>query len=52
LDRIDADLLPPRLLVTRAMNRPVMGPAEWDGELVTRLATERPWLHMPKMMRI
>src|SRR6516225_7072639 len=52
LNGVDADRLPPGLLVAGAMDRPVMRAAERDGEFVARFAAERPWLQVTKMMRI
>ena len=52
LNGVDAGRLPPGLLVTGAMDRPVMRAAERDGEFVARFAAERPWLQVTKMMRI
>jgi len=49
---IDADRLPPGLLVASAMDRAVMRAAERDGEFVARFTAERPWLQVAKMMRI
>src|SRR5215472_3383374 len=52
LNGVDAGRLPPGLLVTGAMDRPVMRAAERDREFVARFAAERPWLQVTKMMRI
>src|SRR6516164_11817310 len=52
LNGVDADRLPPGLLVAGAMDRPVMRAAERDGEFVARFAAERPWLQVAKMMWI
>src|SRR5262249_21802070 len=52
LDRIDASVLPPGCFVADAVHQPVMNSTERDRELVAGLATEGPWLHVPKVMRI
>jgi hypothetical protein len=52
LDGVDAGRLPPRLLVTDAVDRAVMRAAERDSEFVARFAAERPRLQVTKMMRI
>ena len=52
LNGVDADRLPPGLLVAGAMDRPVMRAAERDGEFIAGLAAERPRLQVAKMMCI
>src|SRR5262249_27373596 len=52
LNGIDADRLPPGLLVAGAMDRAVMRAAHGDGEFVARYAAEHPRLQIAKMMRI
>ena len=52
LERIDAGGLPPSPLVASAMSCTVMNTAERNRELIARLATKRPGLHEPQMMRI
>jgi hypothetical protein len=49
LDRVDTGRLPPRSLVSGAVNRAVMGAARRDGEFVAGLAAEGPRLNVPKM---
>src|SRR5260370_27099224 len=52
LDRIYADLLPPRAFIAGTVSRAVMGPAQGDSEFVAHFSAERPWLHEAKMVRI
>ena len=52
LERVDVGLLPPGFLVTRPMNRAVMGPAKRDGEFIARLAAKRPRLDKSDVMRL
>jgi hypothetical protein len=49
---IDGGGLPPRLLVTGAMDGAVMRAAEGDGKFVARFAAERPRLQVAKMMGV
>jgi hypothetical protein len=46
LDSVDTRLLPPCSLVTRAMSRAVMHPAQQYNEFIAGLTAERPWLHI------
>jgi hypothetical protein len=52
LDRVDTGLVPPCSLVACAMNGAVMDAAERHCEFIAGLAAERPWLQVPKMMRV
>jgi hypothetical protein len=52
LERVDASLLPPGLLVADAMNRAVMRAAQRDGEFIASLAAERARLHESDVVRI
>src|SRR5262249_29746303 len=52
LDWVDTGLLPPCSLVACTMNRAVVDAAEWHREFIAGLTSERPWLHVPKMMRV
>jgi hypothetical protein len=52
LDRINAGLLPPGLLVADAVNRAVMRAAQWDGEFIAGFAAERARLNESEVMRI
>jgi hypothetical protein len=52
LDRIDTDLLPPCSLVACAMNCAVVGAAERHREFIAGPTSERPWLHVSKVMRV
>ena len=52
LNRIDTSSLPPRSLVSGAMNRAVMRAAQRYSEFVAGLAAERPRLHVSKVMRV
>ena len=52
LDWVDTGLLPPCSLVACAMNRAVVDAAEWHREFIAGLTSERPWLHVSKMMRV
>jgi hypothetical protein len=42
--RVDPHFLPPKHLVTRAMDLAMMAPAEWYCKFVADLATQRPML--------
>jgi hypothetical protein len=50
--RIDAELLPPCSLITRAMKLAVMDPANRHGELVAHSASKRARLGKREVMRI
>src|SRR5258708_7468881 len=52
LDRIYADLLPPRAFIAGTVSRAVMGPAQGDREFVAHFSAERPRLHEAKMVGI
>src|SRR5262249_12725750 len=52
LNRVNACLLPPRTLVTRAMHRAVMSAAERDRKLIADLAAERAGLGKSKMVGV
>ena len=51
-ERVDTGGLPPCALVAGAMDCAVMGAAQRYSEFVARLAAERLWLHVAKMMRV
>ena len=50
--RINTYLLPPSSFITMTVELAVMTPAQWNGELITHLATDRTGLHKTQMMRI
>jgi hypothetical protein len=52
LDGVNANRLPPGLLVAGAMDGAVMRAAERDGEFIAHFAAQRPRLQVAKMMRI
>ena len=51
-NRIDADFLPPSLLIAHAMHESMMNATERDHELVAGLAPERPRLREAQVVRI
>ena len=50
--RIDLQVLPPRLLVASLMHLSMMPPTERHSEFITDLKTDRPRLRKTQMMRI
>jgi hypothetical protein len=52
LDRVDTGPLPPCSLVACAMNGAVVDATERHREFIAGLTSERPWLHVSKMMRV
>ena len=50
LDRVDTGPLPPCSLVACAMNGAVVDATERHREFIAGLTSERPWLHVSKMM--
>src|SRR5215510_16100589 len=52
LDRIYADLLPPRPFIPGTVSLAMMGPAQGDNEFIAHFSTERPRLHEAKMVGI
>src|SRR5260370_25123364 len=52
LDRIYADLLPPRAFIPGTVSLAVMGPAQGYSEFVAHFSAERPRLHEAKMVGI
>ena len=52
VESIDLPILPPRLLVASLMQLPMMSTAEWHGELITDLKTDRSRLRKTKMVGI
>jgi hypothetical protein len=52
LEGIDPQALPPRLLVASLMRLAMMPTAEWHGEFITDLKTDRPRLRKAQMVRI
>src|SRR3954453_17277132 len=51
-DGVDAGVLPPGLLVTDAVQQPVMDAAERNCELIAHLAPQRSRLHVLEVMRV
>jgi hypothetical protein len=49
---INPGLLPPDLLVSGPVNRPVVGAAQRDSELIAGLAAQRPRLHKSDVMGV